>query len=67
MKNAGIILLVLGVIGLIIFGIDAWQQSESFNVAGIDVAVSRANWTPVIVSGVVAFVGAVFMFFYRKR
>ncbi len=67
MKKAGIVLLILGVIGLIIFGVDAWQQSESFSVAGINVAVSKANWTPVIASGVVALLGVLLMGFTRKR
>lgn len=59
MKVAGIILIVLGVIGLLVFGIQAANDSESFSFLGMDVAVSSANWTPVIISGAVLVVGII--------
>ena len=59
MKIFGILLLVLGAIGCIVFGIQAAQDSESFSFLGIDVAVSSANWTPLIVSGVVLIIGVI--------
>ena len=59
MKTAGIILLVLGIAGTIYFGLQALRNSESFNFLGIDVAVSSANWTPVIISAAVLIVGLV--------
>ncbi len=58
---------MIGILGVIYFGIDASQQSEVFDVVGIDVAVSKADWTPVIVSGVVTLIGAVLMIFFQKR
>ena len=57
MKTLGIILLLVGLAGAVIFGIQAINNSEAFSVLGVDVAVSDANWTPVIVSGVVAIIG----------
>ncbi len=57
MRIAGIILLVIGIIGTIIFGIQAMNQSESFNFLGIDIAVSSANWAPVIVSAIILIAG----------
>lgn len=57
MKIAGIILLVLGIIGCLIFGIQAFNDSESFSLFGADIAVSKANWTPLILSGVVLIAG----------
>jgi hypothetical protein len=60
MRTAGIILFVLGLIGTIVFGIQALQQSETFSFLGIDIGVSSANWTPVIVSVIVLLAG-VFM------
>lgn len=57
MKVAGIVLLVLGIIGLVFFGIQAINESETFSFLGLDIGVSSANWTPVIVSAVVAIVG----------
>lgn len=59
MKTIGIILLIIGAIGTIIFGIQAMQDSESFSFLGMDVAVSSANWTPVIISVVLLIVGVV--------
>lgn len=59
MKIAGIILLIFGLIGLAWFGYEAMQESESFEVLGAEVAVSTANWTPVIISGVIAVIGLI--------
>ncbi len=59
MKTAGIILSILGAIGTIMFGLQAMQDSESFSFLGIDIAVSSANWTPVIISVVILIVGLI--------
>ncbi|SHN30589.1 hypothetical protein SAMN04488057_11856 [Cyclobacterium lianum] len=59
MKTAGIILLILGVIGTIVFGLQAMQDSESFSLLGLDIAVSSANWTPVIISVILLVIGLV--------
>ncbi len=66
MKKIGIVLLVIGIIGLAYFGYHAIQASESFSVLGVDIAVSQANWTPVIISGIVALAGLI-MAIYQKR
>ncbi len=66
MKVAGIILFVLGLVGVIIYGIQAVSDSETFNLFGIDIAVSSANWTPVIISGAVMIIGIV-MTVSRKK
>ena len=66
MKIAGIVLLILGIIGVVIFGIQAMNDSESFSVLGAEVAVSTANWTPVIVSGVVLIIGIILMAARKK-
>lgn len=59
MKILGIVLLVVGLLGLAYFGYQAWQDSESFNLLGVDVAVSKADWMPVVVSALVAVLGYV--------
>ena len=59
MRTIGIILAVIGAIGAIVFGIQAMQDSESFSLLGVDVAVSSANWTPVIISVIVLVIGLV--------
>ena len=66
MKIAGIILTALGIIGLIIFGIQAVNDSESFSFLGMDIAVSTANWTPVIISGVLTLIGVVILASAKK-
>lgn len=63
MKIAGTVILVIGIIGTIMFGIQAIQDSESFSFLGLDVGVSSANWTPLIISVIVLLVGA---FMYSK-
>ena len=66
MRIAGIILLILGIIGVVIFGIQAMNDSESFSLLGAEIAVSTANWTPVIVSAVVLIVGIILMAARKK-
>jgi uncharacterized membrane protein YidH (DUF202 family) len=66
MRTIGIILLIIGAIGTIVFGIQAMQESESFSILGVDVAVSSANWTPVIISVIVLIVGLVMSAVGRK-
>lgn len=57
MKTAGLVLLILGGIGTVVFGIQAMQDSDSFSFLGMDIAVSSANWTPVIISVVLLVIG----------
>jgi hypothetical protein len=58
MKTIGNIIVVIGLVGVVIFGYQAMQDSESFNMLGMDIAVSSADWTPLIISGIVLLVGA---------
>ncbi|WP_159520902.1 hypothetical protein [Sunxiuqinia indica] len=66
MKIVGTVLLILGIIGVVVFGIQAFNDSESFNVLGAEVAVSKANWTPLIVSALVLVAGIVLPMTKRK-
>jgi len=66
MKIAGIVLLIIGIIGTLIFGLQAIGDSESFSFLGMDVAVSTANWTPVIVSGIILIVGIIMIISAKK-
>jgi hypothetical protein len=61
MKIAGTILLIAGIIGTIVFGIKAINDSESFSFLGMDIAVSTANWTPIIISVIVLIAGLFMM------
>lgn len=58
-RTIGIILIVLGVIGTIIFGIQAIQDTETFSFLGMDIGVSSANWTPIIISVIILVIGLV--------
>ena len=67
MRKIGLVILLIGLVGLIYFGYEAMQDSENFSVLGVDVAVSNADWTPVIFSGIVAVVGIVLALVGKKR
>ena len=66
MRTAGIVLLIVGIAGTVVFGIQAIQQTETFSIFGIDIGVSQANWTPVIVSSIVLVVGIVLISLGKK-
>lgn len=59
MKIFGVILLIVGALGGVFFGIQALEDSETLTFLGANIAVSTADWTPVIVSGVLFFVGLI--------
>ena len=66
MKIAGIVLLILGIMGVVVFGIQAMNESESFSILGAKIAVSTANWTPVIISAVVLIIGLILLAVKKK-
>ena len=66
MKIISLVLVIAGIIGLIYFGIQALNNSESFSFLGLDIAVSDANWTPVIISAALLVVGIVLNFSRKK-
>ena len=67
MRTAGIVLLILGIVGTITFGIQAIQQSESVSFLGIELVASQANWTPVIISVIILVIGLVMMNSGRRQ
>jgi hypothetical protein len=67
MRIIGIVLLIVGILGLIIFGIQAIQDTETFSILGIDIGVSDANWTPVIISAIIFIIGLVMSLSSRTR
>lgn len=66
MKVLGNLLVIVGAVACIVFGIQAAQDSESFSFLGLDLAVSSADWTPLIVSGVILVIG-ILILAVRKR
>lgn len=63
-QTVGIILSVAGLIGVIFFGIQYLNDSESFELLGADVAVSTGDYIPILISLVVLIVGVVI---YRMK
>ena len=59
MKALGIILTIVGLIVSIIFAVQIAQSSETFNLLGIKIGVSSANWAPLIISGIVFIIGVI--------
>jgi hypothetical protein len=57
MRIVGIVLLIIGIVGTLVFGIQAIQDTETFRFLGIDIGVSTANWSPVIISAVILVIG----------
>ncbi len=57
MKNLGYIFSIAGLIALLITGINYLNDSESFSAFGLDVAVSKGNPTPMIISAIVLVAG----------
>ena len=66
MKTAGIVLFIIGIVGTVVFGVQAIQQTETFRFLGIEIGISEADWTPVIVSGVILIIG-IFIIGSSKR
>jgi hypothetical protein len=55
----GRILAIGGVLGIIYFGWQYYEESDSFEAFGADIAVSTGDYTPIIISAVVMLVGII--------
>lgn len=66
MKFVGTLLIIIGIIASIFTVIQAASDSESANVLGVDVAVSTADWTPLIISVAVFVVGLIIRVVAKK-
>ncbi len=58
-KTIGSILAGGGLLGVLYFGYQYFQDSESFEALGADVAISTGNYVPVLVSAIVMLAGIV--------
>lgn len=58
-QTLGGILSIGGLIGVIFFGIQYLDDSESFELLGADIAVSTGDWVPILISLIVLIVGVV--------
>ncbi|WP_018128483.1 hypothetical protein [Balneola vulgaris] len=52
-KTIGSILAAGGLIGVIFYSYQYFQNSDSFEVLGADVAVSTGDYVPILISGIV--------------
>lgn len=57
MKYAGYLLSIGGLIALIITGVNYLNDSESFSLLGLDVAVSKGDPVPMLISVIVLIAG----------
>ena len=58
-KTIGGILTAGGLIGIMYFGYQYFQDSESFEAFGADVAISTGDYTPIIISAIIMIAGIV--------
>lgn len=58
-KTIGNILAGGGLLGVLYFGYQYFQDSESFEAFGADVAVSTGDYVPVLVSAVIMLTGII--------
>lgn len=58
-KTIGIVLTLVGLVGTTITGMQTLQDSDSFSVLGMDVVVSKADYTPLIISVIVLIIGII--------
>ena len=66
MKTLGRILTTAGLVASIIFGIQAYNDSQTFSILGADVAVSSADWTPFLISAGVLVIGLIMVLSSKK-
>ena len=59
MKITGIILVILGIIGLIISGINYANQTDKFSLLGINITISQGSFVPIIITGIVLILGII--------
>lgn len=63
-QTLGSILCVGGLIGILFFGYQYLEDSESFELLGADIAVSTGDYVPILISVVVLVIGVIV---YRSR
>ncbi|EMR02211.1 hypothetical protein [Cesiribacter andamanensis] len=58
-RTLGILLFILGAVGSIITGWNAYQSTESIKLLGKQITISEADWTPLVISAAVAIIGLI--------
>lgn len=63
----GLVLFIAGLVASLIFGLQAYQDTESIKFLGANITVSQANWTPLIISLVVTVVGIILIVSHKPK
>lgn len=63
----GIVLFVAGLVASVVFGLDAYQNTESVNLLGNKITLSQADWTPLIISLAVTVIGIILIVSYQSK
>lgn len=63
-QTIGSILSIGGLLGILYYGYRYFEESESFELLGADVAVSTGDYVPIIISALVMVVG---ILIYRSK
>ncbi len=58
-KAIGVILTLIGLIASVFTGMQVISDSDSFTFFGMDVVVSKADYTPFIISVVILIIGLI--------
>lgn len=58
-RTIGSILSVAGIIGIIYYGYQYFQETEHFEALGAEVTVSTGDYLPIIISGVILLAGLI--------
>ncbi len=66
-KVIGIVLFVTGLVASVIFGLDAYQNTESVKLFGNKFTLSQADWTPLIISLAVTVIGIILVVSYQPK
>ena len=61
MKILGIIFLLAGAVGLVVTGINYANQTDKFNLLGLNITVSQGSILPIIIAGLVLLIGIVLL------
>jgi hypothetical protein len=63
-QTIGSILSIGGLLGILYYGYRYFEESESFELLGADVAVSTGDYVPILISALVMVVG---ILIYRSK
>ncbi|MEM6845881.1 MAG: hypothetical protein AAF944_18025 [Bacteroidota bacterium] len=58
-RTIGIMLTLIGLVSTTVTGMQVLEDSDSFSFFGLDVVVSQANYTPLIISVIILIIGVV--------